>query len=523
MQLSEHDGQGEQTPSQSRASVPSLTAKLTGQGFLACFLGLAATRVWLQCNFFSSYTQSDDGLITIVTNFAYGLTMLVGAAIALRRPFTPRGQNAVAWLSFAVMTISTLLIITAKDMGSPSFVFFACILAGIGGALGGGMWTVAYVRLGLKQSVLYAFLSLALGSAGGLAIGFLPDLLPYITSLFMPVIALLCFQRAMKVDVGRQRKTDAPYDKEPRSTILFILGGIAIFGFVLGISRGFPAGEPVPMDTVQRIVHQMGVVVISLFIIWWSVVRGKRLSFAFLWRIEIMLVALGMLLLSVFPGHFTALAIAIVNIADTLMLGVLWITMQDVSRHTSVHPYTVYGFAWAARVLSRNIGRLFIMFIGSTSATLTAIVGIVVFALAASMALLLSDGIPRRRALFSEDKGPLPATATVKLGATEDAGNAALATERPMAAATEDRTRAVAPALASIDVFAQLQESFALSERETEIARLIAQGRSKGYIAQELYVTENTVRTHTKNLYVKLGIHSKQDLIDIIQEYESEA
>ena len=30
--------------------------------------------------------------------------------------------------------------------------------------------------------------------------------------------------------------------------MLFIFGGLAVFGLALGISRGFPAGEPVPMD-----------------------------------------------------------------------------------------------------------------------------------------------------------------------------------------------------------------------------------------------------------------------------------
>ena len=298
---------------------------LMGGAFLPSFLGLAATRVWLQVNLFASYTQSDDGLFTVVNNLAYGLVMVIGAAIALRKPFSKGNRTAVAWLGFAVMTFSTVLILAGKETGAVDILAVASVCAGIGGALGGGMWTAAYVRLGLRQSVLYGFLSLALGSLGGLALSFLPEALSYTVSMFMPTIALLCYQRAMKTDVGPQPAPEPIYDKEPRSTMLFIFGGLAAFGLALGISRGFPAGEPVPMDALQRVVHQMGVVVISLFIIWWFIVKRKRLSFSFLWRIEIMLVAAGMLILSVFPGHFTGLAIATVNIADTLMLGVLWI------------------------------------------------------------------------------------------------------------------------------------------------------------------------------------------------------
>ena len=324
-----------------------------GGTFLPSFLGLAATRVWLQVNLFASYTQSDDGLFTVVNNLAYGLVMVIGAAIALHKPFSKGGRTAVAWLGFTVMTFSTVLILAGKETGAVEILAVASVLAGIGGALGGGMWTAAYVRLGLRQSVLYGFLSLALGSVGGLALSFLPDLLSYTISMFMPAIALLCYQRAMKADVGPLPAPEPVYDKEPRTTMLFIFGGLAVFGLALGISRGFPAGEPVPMDALQRVVHQMGVVIISLFIIWWFIVKRKRLSFSFLWRIEIMLVAVGMLILSVFPGHFTGLAIATVNIADTLMLGVLWITLQDVARHATTDVYAVYGFAWASRVLSR--------------------------------------------------------------------------------------------------------------------------------------------------------------------------
>ena len=382
----------------------------------------------------------------------------------------------------------------------------ASVFAGIGGALGGGMWTAAYLRLGLRQSVLYGFLSLALGSIGGLALSFFPEALSYTVSMFMPVVALLCYQRAMRVDVGPQPTPEPVYDKEPRTTMLFIFGGLAVFGLALGVSRGFPAGEPVPMDTLQRIVHQMGVVVISLFIIWWFIVKRKRLSFSFLWRIEIMLVAVGMLILSVFPGHFTGMAIATVNIADTLMLGVLWITLQDVARHTTTDVYAVYGFAWATRVLSRDAGRVLIMVLGAVGASsyaVTAVIGIVVFALAASMALLLSDGILRLRPLFTEDVAPARRNT-----------------------ASESKRPADAPVTATLASSSEpnpqewFLEAFELSERETEVALLIAQGRSKAYIAEALYLSENTVRTHAKNIYAKLDVHSKQELIDLLQNCE---
>lgn len=52
------------------------------------------------------------------------------------------------------------------------------------------------------------------------------------------------------------------------------------------------------------------------------------------------------------------------------------------------------------------------------------------------------------------------------------------------------------------------------------MALLIAQGRSKSYIAEALCLSENTVRTHAKNVYTKLDVHSKQELIDLLQNRE---
>ena len=48
-----------------------------------------------------------------------------------------------------------------------------------------------------------------------------------------------------------------------------------------------------------------------------------------------------------------------------------------------------------------------------------------------------------------------------------------------------------------------------LSERELEVLRLVASGRSNREIARELYVSLATVKTHINNTYRKLGANSR--------------
>jgi two-component system, NarL family, response regulator LiaR len=49
----------------------------------------------------------------------------------------------------------------------------------------------------------------------------------------------------------------------------------------------------------------------------------------------------------------------------------------------------------------------------------------------------------------------------------------------------------------------------ALTERETEVLRLLAQGRANKEIARELRIGEQTVKTHVSNVLAKLGVQSR--------------
>jgi DNA-binding NarL/FixJ family response regulator len=48
-----------------------------------------------------------------------------------------------------------------------------------------------------------------------------------------------------------------------------------------------------------------------------------------------------------------------------------------------------------------------------------------------------------------------------------------------------------------------------LTERETDVLRLLAQGRANKEIAQALFIGENTVKTHVSSILVKLGVQSR--------------
>ena len=571
------------------SSNTTLCARWFGAPFMPCFLGLAALRVWLQVNEFGGYAQSDNGIITILSNLTYGLTFLIAAAVAWRKPPTPRTEHAIAFIAAALMLVAPLLMLAGLAPNAGAVATAGALLVGVAGAFGGGMWACAYTRLPLKPALMYAFASLALGSLGGLAISFLPEGSRYIASLFMPALSLLCFERtraytgdmplgepagnshgaSLQANASHEQSAPAnesctaadiqapgriagtaplaananheqaalanencrasenqtssrsagaatmrfgkaasrPYDNEPKLSLALIIGGIAVFGLALGLSRGFPAGSPVPFGLPVRFVHQLGVVAISAGFLWWIGAKGRHISFSLLWRLEIVIAATGAFILMVLPGAATEIAVAIVNIADTLMLCVLFITAQDVARHSSLHPFVIFGGAWAARVLSRNLGRTVVFALSPMTQSESAVLGIIVFALSLSMVCLLTDNLPRTRKLFiyDDESGEAAASHTAS-------GPAAYETE------SEGSTAAnVAAASSDEQVREWLRTKHGLTAREIDVALLIARGRSKTFIADELFISENTVRTHSKNVYTKLGIHSREELISLFE------
>lgn len=54
-----------------------------------------------------------------------------------------------------------------------------------------------------------------------------------------------------------------------------------------------------------------------------------------------------------------------------------------------------------------------------------------------------------------------------------------------------------------------------LTRRETQVLELLARGRSAAVVAEELSCSPGTVRNHAKHIYAKLGVHSKQEIIDL--------
>lgn len=66
------------------------------------------------------------------------------------------------------------------------------------------------------------------------------------------------------------------------------------------------------------------------------------------------------------------------------------------------------------------------------------------------------------------------------------------------------------------DIYA-VKRCYQLTERETEIFRLLLHGKSNNDISLELHIALGTVKTHTYNIYQKLGVNRRTQLQEILE------
>lgn len=66
------------------------------------------------------------------------------------------------------------------------------------------------------------------------------------------------------------------------------------------------------------------------------------------------------------------------------------------------------------------------------------------------------------------------------------------------------------------DLFCQIRNNELLTAREQEVLHLLLLGKSNREIAGDLYISENTVKTHIRNIFAKYKVSSRTELVSIL-------
>ena len=118
------------------------------------------------------------------------------------------------------------------------------------------------------------------------------------------------------------------------------------------------------------------------------------------------------------------------------------------------------------------------------------------------LAAALTDGVPAGYFRLFLDEGPAMTELLARIAATADLEVGNLAEQ--LLAGGRGSQRSAAPAPTSRAAGPEL------SERELEVLRLLHTELSGPEIARQMFVSVNTLRTHTKHIFTKLGVNTRR-------------
>lgn len=479
-------------------------------------------------------TPEYESLVVIVSFVANMTALLAVAAWVENDPV--RIDRLPTWPMLALVVVGLLLVFAAGRVGGMALLpllLGGAVLTGVGYGYFWGTWADCYGRMHPARTSFYLPVAFLLTAALFLAVSLLTEYagVPAIVLMLpLPVVSYACLLRC------RAEKPDgraAPEGGTRRSlAALGSLLGLIVASLVLSCLFGFvweltvfsvgSVNEAHLAPLVANLAVAAGLVGLVLY-------ARTRINLDMAYRLIVPVIVV---LFAVLPFFWETNPVAL-NIIMSASYGlfdvIIWSLVVACSYDFAVSGYIVGGIVRALSVLLRlvgmGIGFLITLVPGKPSAL---IVGVSIGALYVLVMLGVFNMLRRKRrpAEGAEgERGEVEApeariAATTQQPQVEAAPT--LATPpAPVAPAPPASTPNVATTndTANQALYAAIAEDYGLTRREAEVLPYLARGRSAKVIAEALFVSESTVRTHIRRILEKTDLHSKQQVIDLIEQY----
>lgn len=240
--------------------------------------------------------------------------------------------------------------------------------------------------------------------------------------------------------------------------------------------QGFGVTASVMLTILIQVID-MGFAVI---VFWWVAVRKGQVDYVWLWKVSFVCLCAAIVFMA-FAGPIQAVQVFSTS-AFVMAQMLVDLACGNIARHGQLPAFYVFGAGGLAYNVTDWFARAFVGSFGIVSFSYEVLV-LLLFCAVIALAFFLPSRTMGSQYLLSDLNGRAPCP-----------------DERDC---IEQRCK-------------KLALKYGLSNRELEIVGFLCQGRSKPYIAEALYLSENTVGTYTRRLYKKLGVHGKQELLDLV-------
>lgn len=484
-----------------------------------CGVGLAC---WIVTLTLHSATvtpfQRFTGLGSFVGTFApqalaiSAVVACVVALAALRGHELPGRVLYGVGISLYVVTALVFVLLSLGDIASvPSvYILLFSVVASLGSVALGLVWGRTFKLLGAHLALASVGIAGVTAAVLGTALAHLPGVpcaaLFVACAVAAALLPMVCGLGAAGADADLWEDGAAGQRSMGERLRSFAdvcapaLIGLLAFAFVVGTMRALVV-EAHPFHLMSLAID--GAVLVAL-----GLVRSKNLLAGLVYRN--LIPALGVLLLAVGNISLALVGSSPVDTAMTYLLytlaALLTLATLAAVAHAGEFPSDfVYGIPFALFCLASFAGLQCAVIMSDEAVWVSTTVITTVYAFAMVVVpTLRAQRIESAESepLFGRDGQEGPGISGGKGHAGAAAGGLQEAKET---SALEERC-------------AELVRVHRLTGREAEILAYLAAGYGSGYISEALYISPNTVRTHIHNIYGKLGVNSREEVLDLVKD-----
>ena len=470
--------------------------------------------------------------LVVIISFVANMTTLFLVASRTERDHSFYDKLPAS--AFTVSIVTGLVLMTGSGMAGSAGLLtetmavvplvLGSVLAGVGYGYFWGSWAECLGRMHPSRTSFYLPVVLLLTALLFVAFSFCSEELGVPALLLMlplPVLSQLCLTRCNREETDDRPAITADsgrYRTALGSLVSLIVASLVLsclFGYVwqMTVASVDSAYEAHRLPLIANIVAAVALIGLVLF------ARRRTdlaLTFKVIVPILVVLFALMPMFWSTYPVELNTVMSACYGVFDVI----IWYMVASTAYDFSVSGFVVGGIVRGVSIIARLVGigiGYVVMLIPESPSMLVIGVSVGAVYVLAMLALFQQGGNRFSFLSFGASKAK---DAEGKAAAVSCAAGCGAACPRQQIASADEARGDESASEPDGDVLEQIASYYGLTRREAEVLPYLARGRSAKVIAEALFVSESTVRTHTRRILEKTALHSKQDLIDLIEKYE---
>ncbi|WP_158095288.1 helix-turn-helix transcriptional regulator [Collinsella sp. An2] len=477
---------------------------------------------------------STAGGLTMVAACAVLAVLFISTLVVKR--YTKRAVSLMTFLSVHISGLSALALTFLDVAGSAPDVLRTALecAATAASALLSFYWMRKLRGTSAQAVVVVAFCALALSEFGTFVASFSGNLVAHAIAFVLAFAQFLYVRvsRAMDVPSDQFPAVSESYfgtDRDRFSNRSFLAVAAVGFWFIsipMGMGRGFPAGDAIFMSPVPRFLALVFVCVVSAVWVRHGMASRMRALTTSIWVVMELLLALGAIFFAIWPRSIGVGASFIMASALVLQAFIWYLTMAFISFGWR-DAYYYASAAWISMnvltVAGMEVDRLLARVFFDNTPVIISIMSLFVLVSAQVVyTKLLSAPSQQSEASSQEDAATSEHDGRGHI-TQDDVRRIPLMGVMALRPQAELPLPSVNPDARIATSVIELGQRFGLTGREIEVLTLYALGHTQARVSEELQLSQNTVHTHIKRIYEKTDLHSRQEILDYINEYGSAA